>query len=152
MKLKISAVIVLTALLTLPAVAPAQSMLLDRVGNADCDGWYAEVTIQWRDGIYSGDFDYVVQLLDMDNNVLEEQTWVGVLERTMDDPEIMTYEFSGLWEGEFPGPMFVASGTFNLVAPYPEGVDQTTVSFTHEFECTVSAEATTFSQIKSIYE
>jgi len=154
MKLKLSFCIIFSALLLLPAIATADgtTMVLDRVGNVDCDGWSASVTIQWREGIYEGDFDWTVVLMDADDNVLEEQGDAFVLTREVDQPEIVTYEFSGPWEGTYDPQLFQAMGTFHLLAPYPDGIDETTVVFTQTFECdTVANENSSWSTIKSIY-
>jgi hypothetical protein len=117
---------------------------------ADCEGWTATVNVTWRTGIYGGDLDFVIRLLDGDT-VLEEYSWAGPLTRALDDPAIMTYTFQGNWAGQFPGPTFGISGAFHLVAPWEQGIDDVTASYNGEFACTVASETSTWSTIKTLY-
>jgi len=142
--------IIAAAFLLIPSLAMA-THITSLTPGADCEGWGVEMVVQWRTGVYEGDLDYVIQLQDLDGNVLEEVTWAGMISRGMDDPSIQTYAFSGDWEGMFEAPSYNVWGSFHLVAPFDGGVDEDTMDFTVEMDCTVATEGETWSTVKSLY-
>ncbi|MFO7653034.1 MAG: hypothetical protein R6X25_04345 [Candidatus Krumholzibacteriia bacterium] len=142
-------------LITLMAVmvpAAASATHLNGIdAAADCSGWNATLDVTWRTGVYEGTLDYSVRLLDLAENVLFEDTWTGLITRETTDPRDMMYTFNGIWQGVFSGPAFLARGDFHLVAPYSSGIDEETISFDLDLQCTVSSEEATWGAVKSLY-
>jgi hypothetical protein len=143
--------LVLTTVAVLPGIASA-THFGDVVVEADCDGWWAQVGVQWRGGIYAGDLNYVITLAEGNGNVVEDVVWAGQIGRNVGDPAAMVYNFSGDWSGALVGPQFTVAGMFHLVAPYPGGVDDYTANVTTAFTCAVANENTTWSTIKTLYQ
>lgn len=140
----------LAAMALLPGLAAA-THFDEVIVVGDCEGWSAEVNVTWRTGIYTGDLNYSIRLVDQNANILEQIDWAGVIDREVSDPRQMVYNFSGTWSGTYSGPQFTVVGMFHLVAPYPGGVDDDTANVTTTFECTVAAENATWSSIKTLY-
>ena len=139
----------LVSMAMLPGLASATHFYDVSVGG-DCEGWAAMVQVQWRSGIYTGDLDFTVTLLDGDT-VLEQAVWAGTIGRAVGDPSIMVYNFAGNWAGAHPGSMFGIAGDFHLVAPWDGGIDDDTATYTGEFECSVATESSTWSTVKALY-
>jgi hypothetical protein len=147
---KLVMTLALATIAVLPGIASA-THFGEVVVGADCDGWWAQVEVTWRTGIYSGNLDYTISLLDGEANVLEQAVWAGPIGRNQGDPQVMVYSFSGPWNGTFEASQFSVSGLFHIVAPWEGGVDDETATFTTEFGCTVATENSTWSTIKSLY-
>jgi hypothetical protein len=141
--------LVLASMAVLPGLASATHFGDVSVGG-DCEGWNAVVEVQWRTGIYTGDLDFTITLLDGDA-VLEQVVWAGTIGRAVGDPSFMVYTFQGDWAGAYPGFMFNVTGDFHLVAPWDGGIDDETATYAGEFECSVATETSTWSTVKSLY-
>jgi hypothetical protein len=139
----------LLALAVVPGVASATHFNEVAVWG-DCQGWTAQVEINWRTGIYSGNVDYTIRLMD-GNTVLEEHSWAGILGRNLGDPQDITYTFQGPWSGAHSGVLFTITGVFHVVSPWDGGIDDQTVSYSADFQCAVASESSTWSTIKSLY-
>ena len=123
---------ILTAAIVIPGLASA-THLTEVTGNANCSGWDASVTVQWRSTVYAGDLDYSVVLFDEDGFEVTRSEWAGEITRT--DGQIETYLFDGLWDMQLCG-NFTVVGTFHLVAPWPGNPDEeSTMEFTAAFTC-----------------
>jgi hypothetical protein len=140
----------LMAVLLLPSLAMA-THFEGLSGSADCEGWSAEVTVQWRTGIYEGTLDYTIQLQDAEGAVLEEVIWSGPFTRGAEDPVTVIYEFSGTWEEPLDQSDLVLYEAFSIDAPWDEGVDVDTTELTTEVSCNVPVDETSWSAVKSLY-
>jgi hypothetical protein len=142
--------LLLATMAILPGIASATHITGVEV-NADCDGWWAQLDVYWRTGIYTGDLDYTISLVDQDANILEQVSWAGPISRAVSDPRAMSYTFSGSWSGTFQADQFSVTGMFHLVSPWDGGVDDETVNASTVFECSVATENSTWSTIKALY-
>ncbi len=97
-------------------------------GSADCAGWNCNATVLWGDGVYFGDLDYAVRLLDATGQEVAFQGWSGTFYREM-NPQL-SYLFSGAWDQELCGD-FTVEATFHVVGSDEED----TMVFTSAFFC-----------------
>jgi hypothetical protein len=119
--------------------------------SGDCGGWTAHVEVMWRTDVYAGNLDYLVRLMD-GPTILESFVWSGPLVRNPGDPQVVMYTFSAPWAGDYSaGLPYTITGDFHIVSPWTGGIDDETMSATSGFQCTVAAETSTWSTIKSLY-
>ena len=79
----------LAAMAVLPGLAAA-THFDEVIVVGDCEGWSAEVNVTWRTGIYTGDLNYSIRLVDQNANILEQIDWAGVIDREVSDPRQMS--------------------------------------------------------------
>lgn len=137
------------AIAAVPGIASATHFNVIEM-HGDCQGWTAQVEINWRSDVYTGTLDYTILLLD-GNTVLEQHTWSGVVSRNPGDPQDMHYTFQGPWSAAHSGFQFTVQGDFHIVAPWTGGIDDQTATDSTVFQCSVAAENATWSTIKSLY-
>ena len=120
----------------------------------DCDGWTADFTIQWRYGVYEADLDYVVELVDTNDNVLETFVWAGPITRDAGDPAFVDYTFMDAWTVIAPAGDYTVRAMFHLYSEYGEDlVDESTLNAESVFFCgTVASERASWSAVKSLYD
>jgi hypothetical protein len=136
---------VMLSLLMLPAMASATHFTyLTAMG--DCIGYAAETGVHFRSTVDSFDLDYTVTLSDMDGVVLE--TFSDAM--TVTGSGDIVLNFSDEWT-VFATGRFTVAGTYHLVSTYPGGVDEETVEFSNEIQCTVASEDVSFDSVKSMY-
>jgi len=139
---------VIMAVLLVPMLASA-THITDLVGLADCEGWAADLTVHWRSTVWAGDLDYVVVLTNADGEELE--VFEGAMELVRDDGQDQVYSFGGVWEGMYQSDGFTATGTFHLVAPHGEDVEESTMGFEVDLGCTVDESNQSWSSLKASY-
>lgn len=143
-------VFAMLAIAMVPGVASA-THLNGVVFLGDGNSWTAQVSVTWRDGIYAGDLDFALTLLDGET-VLEEYAWEGPLSRAESDPQDMIYTFEGNWSESYPGPVFRLLGTFHLVAPWDGGLDDETSEVDVQLPNLAAAEVSTWGIVKALFE
>lgn len=119
--------------------------------NGNCEGWTAEFNVDWRDGVYSADVDYMITLMSGDA-VLEQINGTTVVTRAVDGPYNITYMVSGPWAGTYDGAAFHLEGQVHLVADWNGTPEESTVTGETNFDCTVASDVQTWSTVKALYE
>ena len=138
------------AAVMVPAIASATHVnWVDLNGN--CAGWTAEFNVDWRENVYTADVDYMITLYS-GNVVLEQVNGTTVITRPMNSPNNASYTISGPWSGTFSGSSFHIEGQIHLVADWNGTPEESTVTGASNFDCSVAAEAQTWSTIKALYE
>jgi hypothetical protein len=140
---------VLIAVAILIPVSASATHFDDVTFYGDCDGWLAEIGVTWRSTATGGEFTYLVELLDADENVLETQQ---ATETLAIEPNPATYEFSGEWTAIGDPGDYAIRWSIMLVAPYDGGVDEEMLDGLTGFACgSVASESTSWTAIKSLW-
>ena len=139
---------VLIAMLILPGLASA-THFTNVVAIGDCDGFNAQVDVHFRSTAEFLDFTYSVVVLDEDS--MEVEVVTGDMHILQEGTLDISFMVADLFETVLDG-VFVVSGTFTLVSPYPGGVDNDSATFENSVECgSVANDEVSFESMKAMY-
>ena len=145
-------ILIILVVALVPAVASATN-LYSLYTDSNCDGWSAELSIVYRSTLFEVDAWYTVVLSDKNGDELETIHWEGILDRPEGSISYQTYHLYGEWSVFAPAGTYdvVISAGISFVDPWGQNVSQET-TVADMFECdSVANEATTWSDLKSLY-
>jgi hypothetical protein len=143
--------IVALAAIMAPGIASATHLV--RVdGFGDCDGWFLGFQIHFRSTVFEVNAEYLVELVDGEDNLLESFSWSGVLTRPPLGPQAQFFTYVGEWTVFAPAGSYFVRGWVAFSAPWEGGVDEGSLGFESALACaTVATEEQTWSAIKELF-
>ena len=125
-------IIALVFLLVLPSLASA--VYLDSVsGNADCNGWNADVEITFRSGARMVRLEYLVTLVDASGLEMDRFEYSELVD--IPSQTTVVYSFDDVWTSDLPDGLYTMTCDVVLFDIFPDGQNRFEDGFTAGFEC-----------------
>ncbi len=122
---------ILVILLVLPAMGSAAT--LDTLSSsADCNGWSADVNINFRPGAFFVRLEYIVVMQDAGGMEVDRFDYSEFIE--VPSTSAASYNFAGVWASA-PDGDYTAVGEFTVHDLFDGGENVSTASFTTDLAC-----------------